>query len=231
MVVQPGNIYLVTGGTVFQRRKTIDKIKRTILKGKSSELSFTTLHAEDLISDSLKNSALTFSFDKTKIILVKGFTSLKKANKNFLLNNLPKILRFSHLIFESDLPYSFLKGNKKLVSDPFFQTIFAKSTKYEGKAVDSGESSIDLFCRKLYRNNLKECLFIAEELLSVKSKEKIVATQIMGILINKCTRSGGQNKQRSLGMLWDADRALKETNIDARLLIERLLVGLELLKL
>jgi len=59
------------------------------------------------------------------------------------------------------------------------------------------------------------------------TKDKLLGPQILGILVKRCSylRDPAQ-RQRCLKYLWQADRALKEKGLDARLALETLLVKL-----
>lgn len=229
MVEQKNKMYLVTGGDFFQRRKDIIKIKKKIFEEAGSKFNLVTLYAKDLDLDYFKNLVFTFSFRKKKIILLKGFSDLSKPATGFLFDNLAKVLSINYLIFESDTPCSLLRKNKKIAANSFFEIVFEKSIGYENK-VSSSRVTMEDFCRKLYRDDLQACLFIADELLSSKSKEKTVAAQILGVLVSRFSSLGdAQRKKEAFVHLWQADRALKETSIDARLLVERLLVNLKVI--
>ncbi len=226
MVEQQNQIYLITGGKASQRQAAIDNLRKKIFEKDSSVFDLVILQAKDLNLNYFKELALTFSFQQKKILLIKDFTDLGRQIKSFLLENFSKILQISYLIFESETSYSLLKTKKKIFSDDFFNFVFKKSIKYEGKT-KAGPITIDDFCKKLYQNDLKSCLSMAEEMLSSKNKEKIIATQILGAITAKVSRlTDLRKKKEALTYLWRTDRALKETNIDIRLLIERLLANL-----
>lgn len=227
MVEAKNKIYLVTGGLSRQRQRAIKKIKRNIFQQEDSLFTLTTLYSEDLDLNHFKELVFTLSFQNQKIILIKNFTSLSKPVKKYLSESLPKVLVSNYLIFESDTPHYCLKAKKRVARDDFFSFIFKNSIKYQGKKSLITSATIEDFRSKLYQNDLKGCLFFLEELLSSKSREKILATQILGLLTSKFSYlKDSKKKEKALAQLWRADRCLKETNIDVRLLIERLIVGL-----
>ncbi|MCF7873623.1 MAG: hypothetical protein K9L84_02675 [Candidatus Omnitrophica bacterium] len=226
MVGAKSKAYLVSGGKPFQRRKIINNIKRDIFKNEGSALRAVTLYAGDLNLDSFKDLVFTLSFQKKKVILIKNFISLAKPAREFLFANIQKIFDYNYIIFESEIPYFSLKKKKKIISDVFFSYVLEKSIRHEGK-VYPAELSIDDFRKQLYRNDLKSCLFILEELLGSKTKGKAVATQILGLVTAKFSYiNSSRKKEKAFDQLWQADRALKQSNTDIRLLMERLLIKL-----
>ncbi|MFO8053094.1 MAG: hypothetical protein R6U54_03945 [Candidatus Omnitrophota bacterium] len=218
--------YLVSGGKPFQRQKIINNIKREIFKDEKSSLRAVTLYAGDLNLESFKDLVFTLSFQKRKIVLIKDFINLSKPARSFLFENIQKILNYNYIIFESELPYFSLKKKKRIVSDDFFSYILKKSKRYEERSYPA-ELSVDDFRKKLYKNDLASCLFILEELLSSKTKSNKIAPQILGLIIAKFSYlRNPDNQEKAFNQLWQADRALKQSNTDIRLLIERLLIKL-----
>ncbi|MCF7871106.1 MAG: hypothetical protein K9L95_03865 [Candidatus Omnitrophica bacterium] len=226
MVEKTNKTYLVSGGEPSRRRRAINNIKKTIFEDEGFALRAVTLYAAEVGLDSFKDLVFTLSFQKKKVILIKDFTGLPKDLRKFLFGSLKKVLKYNYLIFDSELPYSLLAKNKKIISDNLFNFILKESIKYQGKTA-LAELSVDDFRKELYKNNLNSCLFILEELLSSKGKGKTAATQILGLIIAKFSYLRKSNKKEELfNQLWQADRALKQSNLDIRLLMERLLVKL-----
>ncbi|MCF7895369.1 MAG: hypothetical protein K9L69_04495 [Candidatus Omnitrophica bacterium] len=226
MVGEKFKTYLVSGGSPFQRRKVINNIKRDVFTGEKSRLRAVTLYAGDINLDSFKDLVFTLSFQKKKVVLIKDFISLSKPIRNFIFKNIQKILNYNYIIFESEITYFSLGKKKKIVSDPFFNYIIKNSKKYGQRALPAG-LSIEDFRNQLYKNNLSSCLFILEELLSSKTKSNKIAPQILGLIIAKFSylRNFDQQK-KAFNQLWQADRTLKQSNIDIRILMERLLIKL-----
>ncbi|MCF7887547.1 MAG: hypothetical protein K9L71_03970 [Candidatus Omnitrophica bacterium] len=226
MVGKTNKTYLVSGGKPFWRRRAINNIKKKIFEDEGFTLRAVTLYAAEVGLDSFQDLVFTLSFQKKKVILIKDFTSLPKNVRKFLFGSLKKALSYNYLIFDSELPHSTLEKNKKIIADDLFNFILKRSIKYQSKTY-STELSVDDFRKELYKNNLSSCLFILEELLSSKGKGKAAATQILGLIIAKFSYLRKSNKKEELfNQLWQADRALKQSNLDIRLLMERLLVKL-----
>ncbi|MCF7872749.1 MAG: hypothetical protein K9L80_00875 [Candidatus Omnitrophica bacterium] len=226
MVGEKFKTYLVSGGSLTQRRKIINNIKRDIFTGEKSRLRAVTLYAGDINLDSFKDLVFTLSFQKKKVVLIKDFISLSKPIRKFLFENIQKILNYNYIIFESEIPYFSLGKKKKIASDSLFKYIIKNSKRYNERALPA-EISIEDFRNQLYRNNLSSCLFILEELLSSKTKSNKIAPQILGLIIAKFSYlKNSDNQEEAFNQLWQADRALKQSNIDIRILIERLLIKL-----
>lgn len=226
MVERKSNIYLVAGGSFRQRQEAVKEIKKKISEKEKPPVELFTLYAASLSLESFQDSVSTLSFQKKKIILVKNFTVLPKPVKKLFTACLSKVLDFNYFIFESETPYFSLAKDKRISSDNFFQMIFGKSVKYQGRR-QKRELTIEDFRNLLYREDFKGCLFAIEGLLNSKSKEKAFAVQAVGILAGKFAYFRDHKKKKeALDCLWEADRRLKETNLDPRLILERLLVGL-----
>lgn len=226
MVGEKFKTYLVSGGGFTQRRKIINNIKRDIFAGEKSRLRAVTLYAGDINLDSFKDLVFTLSFQKKKVVLIKDFISLSKPIRNFLFENIQKILNYNYIIFESEIPYFSLEKKKKIASDSLFRYIIKNGKRYNEKALPA-EISIEDFRNQLYRNNLSSCLFILEELLSSKTKSNKIAPQILGLIIAKFSYlRNSNNQEKAFNQLWQADRALKQSSIDIRILMERLLIKL-----
>lgn len=223
-MVSKKKIHLVTGGSYFRRQSAISQIKKDIFK-ESSALSFFSFYARELDVDLLQETILTVSFQEKKIILIKDFTYLENPVKDFLEKNLSRILKINYLILESEIPYSQLAAKKKILNDSFFNSIFKQAVKYQ--ANPESKVSLEDFCQKLYRNDFKSCFAIADELLSKQGTDKGVAVKILGMVTSKIARlSDSETKKEKLNYLWETDRALKASNIDARVLVGKLIVNL-----
>jgi hypothetical protein len=226
MVEKNSKTYLVSGGKPLWRRRTINNIKRKIFEDEGFALRVVILYGAEVDLDSFQDLVFTLSFQKKKVILIKDFTSLPKNVRKFLFSGLNKALNYNYLIFDSELPYSILEKNKKIIGDDLFNVILKQSIKYQSKTY-STELSVDDFRKELYKNNLTSCLFILEELLGSKGRGKAAAPQILGLIIAKFSYLRESNKKEELfNQLWQTDRALKQSNLDIRLLMERLLIKL-----
>lgn len=218
--------HLICGGSPHQRRRSINNVKKEIFKSRGIVLRAITLYGADINLQSFKDLIFTFSFQKKKIILIKDFTSLAKPVRKFIFDNFTKILKNNYLIFDSDSPYSKLQKNKKMLTDDFFNYLFKESIIRQFRP-EPLEVNFDDFRKKLYKNDLDSCLFILEELLSKKGNNKLLATQILGLITSKFSYlHESQKRKEAFSQLWQTDRALKQSNIDVRLLLERLLIKL-----
>jgi hypothetical protein len=226
MVGEKFKTYLVSGGGPTQRQKIINNIKRSIFKEEKSILRAVALYAGDINLDSFKDLVFTLSFQKKKVVLIKDFISLSKPIRKFLFDNIQKVLNYNYIIFESEISHFSLGKKKRITSDSLFNYIIKNSKKYGQRALPA-ELSIEDFRNQLYKNNLSSCLFILEELLSSKTKSNKIAPQILGLIIAKFSYLRNfDHQEKAFNQLWQADRALKQSSIDTRILMERLLIKL-----
>ena len=77
------------------------------------------------------------------------------------------------------------------------------------------------------RNDLVSSLYILEKMIAANGNDRALGPQIIGILVGKFSYVNSVTaKAEALNLLWEADRAIKEKGIDARIAIESLLVKL-----
>ena len=222
-------VFLILGNNFLQRRQAIENIKKRILKGKTTPFDVHTFYGKEVNIRDLGEKLFTLSFEKRKIIVFKNSRDLSAAVRNFLFENLNKILTANYLIFEADEDYYHFQKNKKFAADKLFSVVLKKAALF--RVVSTKEkNSIEDFMGSIRRNDLAASVYILEKLFKGGSKDKALGPQIIGILVQKFSVqgfvSGGKNpaeKDKYFRYLWEADRAIKEKGLDPRLVIETLL--------
>jgi len=222
--------FLVAGSDFFQRQQAIKNITKRILKDQPSAFNFLILYSKELDSKSLQEKLFTTSFGKNKIILFKNFFDLASSLRYVLFTNIKKILSTNYLILETDKEYYQLSYSKKISSDNLFKLIIQKSAIFR---VSSSKRDVTIkdFMNSMDRNDLQLSLYTLESLFQGSGKDRILAQQILGILVKKFSLLGSKSlsekeyhkQQEYFRYLWEADRAIKEKGLDARLAIEVLL--------
>ena len=218
-------VFLISGNNFLQHRLAIENIKKRILKGKTTPFDVHTFYGKETNVRDLGEKLFTVSFKKEKIIVFKNSRDLSAAVRNFLFENLNKILAANYLIFETDEDYYQFQKNKKLTADKLFSIVLKKAALFRVASIKE-KSSMEDFIGSIRRNDLAASVYILEKLFKGGSKNKALGPQIIGILVQKFSASGGKNpteKDRYFRYLWEADRAIKEKGLDPRLVIETLL--------
>jgi len=218
--------FLVAGSDFFQRQQAIKGITKRILKDQSSAFNFTILYSKELDSKSLQEKLFTTSFGKNKIILFRNFFDLAPSLRDTLFTKIKKIISANYLIFETDKEYYQLKFS----SDNLFKLVIQKSAIFRVSS-NKREVTIKDFMNNIDRNDLQSSLYVLESLFQGGGKDRIIAQQIIGILVKKFSISGSKKllekeyckQQKNFRYLWEADRAIKDKGLDARLVVEVLL--------
>ena len=227
MVNSREKLFLVAGSAYSQRRLAVNQIKNKILaKEKFSGLNSVILYSKEIKPDDIKRQLLNFSFEKHRLVIFKNSFLLSAAVKKYILQNLDKIISHNYLIFEMERGFSQLQRDKKFSSDSLFTLLAKQATQYRIKSEDSDDSMND-FRQSIRRNNLASSLYAVEKLFNARPKDRGLGPQILGILTYQLSYSKNPfQKKEGLLNIWEADRALKEKGLDARLVIETLLVKL-----
>lgn len=222
-------IFLISGDNFLQRRQAAAGIKKRIAKDENISLDTLTFYGGEVSVQTLKESVLNSSFGKTRIIIFKNFQDLAPDCRCFLFDNLRKILIRSSLIFETDRDLYHLQREKRFATDKLFSLILKGAARFRTAPLKK-KVSLEDFLSSLNKNDLAASLYVLESLLEGSQRNKL-GPQILGILVKKFSllSSGGGDilyKDRCFQYLWEADRAMKEKGLDARLVIGTLLVKL-----
>lgn len=216
-------VFLISGTNFSQRRQAIENIKKRILKEKATSLDACTFYSKEINVRDLSGKLFTTSFEEAKIIVFKNFQDLPAVVRNFLFENLKKILASNYLIFETDKDYYQFQKNKKFTTDKFFNFVFKKAALLRTASIKE-KNSIEDFMGSIRKNDLAASVYILEKLFKGDSKDKILGPQIIGILVQKFSfLKNSAEKERCFKYLWEADRAIKEKGLDPRLVIETFL--------
>jgi len=218
--------FLISGSNFSQRQQALKSIKKRILKEKSAAFSVLTLYSKELTPKDLGDKLFTASFTDKKIVIFKNFENLPSAARKFIFDNLKKILINNYVIFETAKDNYQLQGNKKFFSDSLFSFVLKRAASFRVSPVKK-DLSIEDFIASLRKNDLAQSLYVLESLFENTARIKILAPQVIGILVKKLSYIKDPSKKEDyFKHLWQADRAIKEKGQDARLTVETLLVKL-----
>lgn len=216
-------VFVVCGANYFSRRQALANIKKRALKGHGACLNVLTFYSKEVNVKDLREKVLSESFSGNRIAVFKDFPALSSPVKDFLFNNLKKILAVNYAVFETEEDYYHLRRSKKISSDKFFNLIFEKAALFKA-ASSSRKSAIGDFIAGINKRDLASSLYVLESLFEGGNKEKVLGPQILGVLVNRF--SAHKRKDVCFKYLWEADRAIKVKGQDARLALETLLVKL-----
>jgi hypothetical protein len=226
MVSVREKIFLICGADFSQHKQALANIKKKILQGANSSLNTLTLYGKEVNIKTLQEELFLTSFDKSKVVIFKNFFELKAEAKDFIFNNLKRILTANYIICQTDKDYYQLQKNKRLISDKLFSFVFKSAALCR---VTSGPKkfSIEDFMAGIRRNDLSFSLYVLESLFESGAKDKALGPQVIGILVKKFSYlKNSSEKNKAFQYLWEADRAIKEKGLAPRLVIETLLVKL-----
>lgn len=218
-------IFLVAGLNFYQRKSAVDSIKKNITKGRPGSFDTHIIYSDQVTLSRLQEELLTFSFAKEKVVILKNAHKLPKDIRDYLLESIIKILTRTYVILETEKEYAALRRDKRIAKDNFFDFVFHKSRVFRLAHRAAPTATIDDFRLHLRRNDFAAAFYILDSLLVSPAKSKELGPLILGILVSKVVYSNRPiDKKRCLKHLWEADRAMKESGLDSRLALERLLV-------
>ncbi len=226
MVSVRDKIFLICGSDSSQQGRVLANIKKRILQGPNPSLNTLTLYGKEVDVKVLQEELFLTSFNKNKSVIFKNFFELKAEAKDFIFNNLKKILTANYIICQTDKDYYQLQKNKRFASDKLFSFVLKNAALYR-VACGPKKLSLEDFMAGIRRNDLNLSLYVLESLFGSGSKDKALGPQVIGILVKKFSYlRDSSEKDRAFRYLWEADRAIKEKGLDPRLVIESLLVKL-----
>ena len=219
-------VSLVCGADFSQRQRAIENIKKRILKDKPGTVCSFTFYCKEMNSLDLQEKLFMASFDKIKIIIFKDFNELTADVRKIMFDNLENILANTYMIFETDKDYYTLRKEKKITSDNLFNLIIQKSCLFKVVSSEKEVTMID-FMNSTRKNDLDSSLYILERMLKDGANDRLLGPQIIGVLVRKFSYLRDPvKKDKCFKYLFEADRAIKQKGLDARLVIEVLLVKL-----
>ena len=159
-------------------------------------------------------------------MVFKNFCELSPCIRSFLTDNFKKLVLANYIIFETEKDHYQLSKSKKFTADILFATIIKKAALWKVSSTGK-EVSMEDFMSSIRKNDLISSLYILERLFEGGTKEKVLAPQVVGVLVRKCSYLKDlAKKDEYFTYLWEADRAIKEKGLNPRLVIETLLVKL-----
>lgn len=232
MVGPISRIFLVTGKDFDQRQLLIETIKNRILNKLAASLNVLTFYGKEIDIKTFQERISTFSFDKEKIIIIKGIEGLSRELKETLLKNFKKILTHNYVILETEKEYMQLERDKKISSDSFFVFVlkYAAIPFKHKKSFVPYDATFEGFRQSARKADAAGTLYILEKLFESKTSDKekeILGLQILGVLVGECSYlKNPLIKEKSFNYLWETDRLIKERGIEPRFALEILLTKL-----
>lgn len=210
-------VFLFAGDKAIQRETSISELKKKIFpSGKACSVFI--YHCDNLTLNILQEEVFTFAFDQEKLLIFKGIENLTEELSAFFKENLIKMAGMSYLVFESDYDVNALRNEK----NDFFGLLLRDAAVINAS---SGVRSVtvDDFTFCLRRNDLAGAIYAVNKLFDEEGN--FLGPLIIGILNGRAAYiSDKVEKVRMLDLIWEADRAIKEKGIDARLVVEILLI-------
>lgn len=217
-------IFVIIGLDFFGRQQVIERIKKRIARFKETPLNVLTFYSREIDLKNLQEKVLTFSFEQERIVIFKMAGHLPIEIKDLLLKYMDKIVLYNYVIFEIEEDSRQWEKSKKI--DKFFSFLLKEGTVLRIASVVR-ELSLDDFKKSIRMNNVSQAVCVLEHLFKEKGKERELGPQILGILIRHYSyMKNAQKKQECFDHIWYADRAIKEKGLNARLVLEVLLVKL-----
>jgi hypothetical protein len=226
MVELRHRLFLVVGLNFQQRQHALDIIKTKILHDTRSSLTSLTVYAKEINSNDFKEKALTVSFEKNRILLIKDALVLSDEVKDFFLKHCEKIMALNYIIIEVEKNYMQWKEEKKVLADTFFKFILKNATIYKS-ATSSSENYFEALKISVRKADVANSLFVLDKLFTGKVREEALGVQVLGWLVSECSyMRDPYKKEKYLEFLWEADRAMKEGGLAPKTALEIALVKL-----
>ncbi len=220
MVTTNTRVFFVSGSDFAGRRLIIENIKKKTLATGQTPLNILNFYSKEINIKDLQEKVLLSSFDKNKMLIFKDVYNLSKEVKDFLFNNLGKIISNNYVVFEAESDS--LKG-KKISTDKFFNFIANSATCYK-TSLSEPALSFDDFKKSIRQNNAAQAIYVLAKLYEAKSSDnekKALGLQLLGILVSEFSYLKNDIlRKKYFNYLWEADRAIKERGFDPRFAIE-----------
>ncbi|MFA5272083.1 MAG: hypothetical protein WC412_07095 [Candidatus Omnitrophota bacterium] len=215
------SIFLICGQDYAQRRLIIENIKKKILQKTTGQFNTLTFYAKEIEIKDLQEKILLIPFDQKKILIFKDTENIPKAIKEFLLNNITKILSNNYILFETEKGY--FTNDRRVAQDKFLNFVFSNSTVFKvGKYVSV--PSFSDFIASIRSGDLSTALYVLAKLFEVKSSDserKVLGLQLFGVLVSEVSYLKDRDLRRKcLKHLLKTDRMIKEKGMEPRLAIE-----------
>lgn len=223
MAIKFSHIHCVASSDPARRAIAIAQIKKNSNIQSRSLSDSGIFYAKEISLSVLQDSLLQYSFMESKFVLIKDTDSLSAEAKEFFAKNLSNIPQTTIVVCEFEQDLAQLKPKTKDSTDLFYRLLTECSVSSIAPAVE--EPGFQDFIAKVKRNDLSGSILLAEKLL--ENKNPAVGPQILGYLVSKVSYMTDQKaKIKALECLWLADRQLKEKDLPAKLVLEKLLTQL-----
>ena len=214
-------IFFICGQDFEQRRLITENIKKTILPVAPGSLLTLIFYAKEIDIKDLQEKISLISFDKNKILIFKDAESIPKAIKDFLLNNITKILSNNYILFETEKDY--FVNDRRIAQDKFLSFIFSNSLVFKaGK--QAYQISFGDFINSVRSGDLSQALYILARLFETRttdSEKKALGLQLFGVLVSEVSYLKDSGLRRKyLNYLLKTDRMIKEKGMEPRIAIE-----------
>ena len=220
------SIYFVIGLDFINRKRAVEKIQSRIIDPKNSCLNTHIYYSEDIDRDNLRNLLFSFSFGGKKVVIFKEVQKLLSPIKDFLYNNIQKIITNNYLIFELNQDCWSFKQNRRFAKDKFFIFLFKQASVYK-LASSRSELSLKYLMNLIRDRRLTDALYSLENIFNTAAQENILGMQILGALSRNASYLYDLKiKKKYFNLIWNTERELKEGKLSARLSLELLIVKL-----
>lgn len=221
MVTTKERVFFVSGSDFSGRRLIIESIKKKTLKGGSDQLNILNFYPKEINIKDLQEKVLLSSFGGGRMLVFKDAYNLSKEVKEFLYDNLNKIISGSYIVFEaeSDNPVA----GKRISTDKLFNFLLTKASCYK-TAKSPQKVSFDDFKKSIRQNDIALAIYVLDRLFEDKSSDsekKALGLQIFGVLVSEISYlKNSVLRKQYFNYLLEADRAMKERGFDPRFAIE-----------
>ncbi|MCM8824382.1 MAG: hypothetical protein NC822_06910 [Candidatus Omnitrophica bacterium] len=222
MVDVKRRVFLVTGSDFLSRKRVLDNIKLRVLGDKYSPLNTSIIYSKDVEENKLKETLLNFPLIDNRVFIFKEADKLNKQLKDFLFNNLDKLVSNNYLIFEIESDYFYLKDY--LPKDNFFGYLLRRAQVIKTGSFEEN-FSISRFMRMLRINNLDGAFYTIEKIFEDNKNSEVLGMQILGAICKEFSYIDDHlGKEKVFNVIWETERALKEGRIEPLLALERLII-------
>ena len=220
MVTINTRVFFVCGSDFAGRRLIIENIKKKTLAAGQTSLNILNFYPKEINIKDLQEKVLLSSFDEKRMLIFKDVYNLSKEVKDFLYDNLEKIISNNYIIFEAE---SDALKSKKVSADKFFNFIANSAVCYK-TSLSAPAPSFDDFKKSIRQNNIAQAIYVLAKLYEARSSDgekKALGLQLLGILISEFSYLKNDIlRKKYFNYLWEADRAIKERGFDPRFAIE-----------
>ncbi|MCM8774313.1 MAG: hypothetical protein NC820_06230 [Candidatus Omnitrophica bacterium] len=222
MVDVKKRVFLITGADFFYRKRVLDSIKLRVVGDKYSPFNTIVIYSKDVEENKLKETLLNLPLIDNRVFIFKEADKLNKQLKDFLFNNLDKLVSNNYLIFEIEVDYFYLKDY--LTKDNFFGYLLRNAQLIKTGSFEEN-FSISRFMRMLKINNLEGAFYTIEKIFEDNKNSEVLGMQILGAICREFSYINDPwEKEKFFNVIWETERALKEGRIEPLLALERLII-------